>query len=165
MKTSFSLLAPAVAATVMLSSCATIFNRTTQSVKVTSEPSGLAFQVTDKSGGVVANGTTPGDVSLGTSAGYFKPESYTFTFRKNGKVIGSKNLTANMSGWYLGNILIGGLVGMLVVDPLTGAMFTLPDDVHFTSLQVATISQGDSKLRIASIDQLSAEQRKQLVRL
>ena len=154
-----------MAATVMLSSCATIFNRTSQAVSVTSEPSGFAFQVVDSSGTVVGNGTTPGDVSLDTSSGYFKPESYTFTFRKNGKLIGTKNLTANMSGWYLGNILIGGLVGMLVVDPLTGAMFSLPDDVHFTSLQVATISQGDAKLRIASINQLSASQRERLVRL
>lgn len=154
-----------MAATVMLSSCATIFNRTTQSVKVTSEPSGLAFQVQDSSGSVVASGNTPGEVSLGTSSGYFKPGNYTFTFRKNGKVVGTRNLTASMSGWYLGNVLIGGLVGMLVVDPLTGAMFTLPDDVHFTSLNVATISQGDAELRIASIHQLSASQRERLVRL
>jgi hypothetical protein len=30
-----------------------------------------------------------------------------------------------MSGWYIGNILFGGLIGMLVVDPQTGAMYRL----------------------------------------
>jgi len=35
-----------------------------------------------------------------------------------------------MSGWYWGNILIGGLIGMLVVDPLTGAMYKLPDGAN-----------------------------------
>ena len=27
-----------------------------------------------------------------------------------------------MNGWYIGNILFGGLIGFLIVDPLTGAM-------------------------------------------
>lgn len=32
-----------------------------------------------------------------------------------------------MDGWYVGNIIFGGLIGLLLVDPITGAMWKLPD--------------------------------------
>jgi hypothetical protein len=35
-----------------------------------------------------------------------------------------------MDGWYIGNILFGGLIGILIVDPLTGAMWKLDDVVY-----------------------------------
>ncbi len=34
-------------------------------------------------------------------------------------------LTPKMSGWYWGNLLFGGLIGMLAVDPATGAMWNI----------------------------------------
>ena len=41
---------------------------------------------------------------------------------------------ANVNGWYIaGNLVFGGLVGYLVVDPLTGAMWTLDTkDINVT---------------------------------
>lgn len=30
-----------------------------------------------------------------------------------------------MNGWYIGNLLFGGIIGLLIVDPATGAMWTL----------------------------------------
>jgi len=30
-----------------------------------------------------------------------------------------------MNGWYFGNLAIGGILGMLVIDPLTGAMYRM----------------------------------------
>jgi hypothetical protein len=33
-----------------------------------------------------------------------------------------------LNKWYFGNILLGGVIGMLVVDPLTGAMYSLDED-------------------------------------
>ena len=35
-----------------------------------------------------------------------------------------------MDGWYIGNIVFGGLIGWLVVDPASGAMWKLQDSVH-----------------------------------
>ncbi len=44
----------------------------------------------------------------------------------SGWFILSSNLNA---GWYLlGNLFIGGLIGWLIVDPATGAMYTLSSD-------------------------------------
>jgi hypothetical protein len=32
-----------------------------------------------------------------------------------------------LDGWYIGNILLGGLIGMLIVDPISGAMFKIAE--------------------------------------
>lgn len=34
-------------------------------------------------------------------------------------------ITFKIDGWYFGNILIGGVLGMLIVDPATGAMWKI----------------------------------------
>ncbi|MFH6792762.1 hypothetical protein ACHRCF_16520, partial [Acinetobacter baumannii] len=40
-------------------------------------------------------------------------------------------VTGTLSGWYLGNIIFGGLIGLLIVDPATGAMYKLaPKDIN-----------------------------------
>ncbi|GAA5482118.1 hypothetical protein [Haloferula sargassicola] len=157
--------AASVGVALLCSNCATVFNRTTQPVRVASNPSGLTFKVTDKEGVVVGNGTTPGEVRLKTSSNYFVPAAYIFTFSKNGKVVGSQVLTARVSGWYAGNILIGGLIGLVIVDPLTGAMYTLPDDVNFGGQPMASVTHDSGSLQFVSIDQLDGEQRARLARL
>jgi hypothetical protein len=37
-------------------------------------------------------------------------------------------LDSSVSGWYFGNLAFGGVIGMLIVDPLTGAMYNLTPD-------------------------------------
>ena len=37
------------------------------------------------------------------------------------------SIESSMDGWYIANILFGGLIGMLAVDPATGAMWKLPE--------------------------------------
>ena len=157
----------AIAATLALtlSNCATVFNRSTQPVQVTSQPAGLSFVVTDGDGTKVTSGVTPGEVRLSTSPGYFRAANYTFTFSKGGKVLGTRTLNAHVTGWYAGNILIGGLIGMIVVDPLTGSMYTLPNEVEFSG-QIAKVDHPSAgSLAILTVDQLSADQRARLVRL
>ena len=39
-----------------------------------------------------------------------------------------KVLETRMNGWYLGNIIFGGLIGALIVDPATGAMWTFKEN-------------------------------------
>lgn len=148
---------------VFLPSCATIISQGTKNVSIESQPSGLNFEVKDSEGTVVGSGKTPQTLSLSTGRGYFKPANYTIITKRGGKVVAERNLTATVNGWYFGNILIGGLVGMLIVDPLTGAMYTLPGTVDISAH--STASTGGRTLSVASIDTLSPEQRDQLVRL
>lgn len=166
MSTSAKILtASAVACSLLLSSCASVFNRSNQPVKVTSQPSGLTFSVTDGDGAKVASGVTPGEVRLDTSPGYFRAATYTFTFSNGKKVLGTRTLNAHVTGWYAGNILIGGLIGMLVVDPLTGSMYTLPNDVDFSG-QLASLEKAPAgSLAVLTTDQLTTAQRARLVRL
>ena len=107
------------------SGCATIVARSTQKVDVSSAPAGAAVAITNRAGEVVHSGTTPLTAKLRKGAGYFKKESYAVRFTKDGYETRELTLTGTMSGWYIGNILFGGLIGMLVVDPQTGAMYRL----------------------------------------
>ena len=153
----------ALASLVFLPSCATIISQGTKKVSIESQPSGLEFIIKDAEGTEVKRGRTPEVVSLSTGAGYFKPANYTILTKRGGKVIAERNLMATVNGWYFGNILIGGLIGMLVVDPLTGAMYTLPKTADISSH--ATAASAGRTLSIASIETLTPEQRTNLVRL
>ena len=40
------------------------------------------------------------------------------------------NLTKKFNAWYIGNIVFGGLIG-IIIDPITGAIYNLsPDEVN-----------------------------------
>jgi hypothetical protein len=150
-----------VSASLMLSACASIFNGQTQSVVIQSTPTGADMVVSNAAGEQVHAGVTPVTLTLRRSGGYFRPESYTIKFTKAGHAPKEVVITGTMSGWYIGNLLFGGLIGMLAVDPATGGMFVFPDTVNPT-LEVAAPSgrlQRESGLTIVSLDSLSPEMR------
>lgn len=164
MSTSAKILtASAVACSILLSSCASIVSRPSRDVSIQSNPSGLSFAVINAEGETIHSGTTPQVVNLTARGGYFKPAKYTVQVKRANKVIGSHQVTAGINGWYFGNLLIGGLVGMLIVDPLTGAMYRMPESITVDT--TATAATDPMSLNIASIDTLTPDQRKQLVRL
>jgi hypothetical protein len=53
------------------------------------------------------------------------------------------DLKASMNPWYIGNIIFGGLIGLVIVDPLTGAMWTL-DSEYTAQMQAGTVVKNDS---------------------
>ena len=152
----------ASAAVLALSGCASIFNGKTQSVVVSSVPAGATALVTNRAGEQVHTGVTPVTLTLNRGAGYFKAENYTITLTKAGYDTKQLTLSGSVSGWYIGNILFGGLIGMLAVDPVTGAMYTFPET---TSADLQTegtkSSQAGQPLTIVSTETLSAAQMQQ----
>jgi hypothetical protein len=77
------------------------------------------------------------------------------------------NLDSSVSGWYFGNLAFGGVIGMLIVDPLTGAMFNLtPDkiDQPLTSSQTQVIRQGKGVL-VVMVSQTTEQERANMVRV
>jgi len=68
----------------------------------------------------------------------------------------------SISGWYWGNILFGGLIGMLIVDPITGAMYKLPKN---TNVSLDGNSQASNEIKVISLDDLSQSQKSQLIRI
>lgn len=109
-----------------LSSCASIFTHSTYPVEFNSLPQGANVTVENRDGRTVYNGQTPATLWLQASAGYMRPEIYRVTYRQKGQEPVTTYIEAKIDGWYFGNLLFGGFVGMLLVDPLTGAMWRIP---------------------------------------
>jgi hypothetical protein len=140
------------------SGCATIVAKSSQAITVTSTPPGAAVTVTNRAGTVVHSGNTPLTVTLKKGAGYFKPENYTLRFTKDGFESSELQLKGTISGWYFGNLVFGGLIGMVAVDPATGAMYTLRPDTVEAALQAVKITRVETgSLTIVSTENLPAE--------
>lgn len=119
----------------VMAGCATIVGDDTQLVQVNSNPAGASFEIKDDSGRVVAQGKTPQGVTLAKSDGsYFGKISYQITFTKDGVQPITLPIKASANGWYIGgNIVFGGLIGWLAVDPFNGGMYTLkPKEINPT---------------------------------
>ena len=149
---------------VMVTGCSSIVSKSEYSVAVNSTPDGANFTITDRAGQKVHSGITPSSITLKSSAGYFKGETFTIALNKEGFAQKTYTLNSSVDGWYWGNILFGGLIGMLIVDPATGAMYNLPDRVDI-SLDRSSASANKNTLNVVSINSLSPEQLEQLVKL
>lgn len=111
-----------------VSGCATIINGSKNPIAINSNPDGAEISIINKKGEVIHKGTTPATVTLKSGAGYFKGEDYKVIFKKEGYAPKEAQIQRKISGWYIGgNFLFGGLIGWLIVDPITGAMWTLSD--------------------------------------
>lgn len=153
---------------VSISGCASIIGKSSYPVTIKSTPDGTHFVVKDSSGSAIHTGETPATVTLNSSNGYFKKASYTIVFSKDGYNEQTVPLVSGLDGWYWGNILLGGVIGMLIVDPATGAMWKLPDNVagNLAKQDVADLDKGlTPALQVVTLDQIPGELRSQLVRL
>jgi len=136
--------------------CASIVSSPNRPVAITSNPLGASFVVKKENGMAVSSGVTPSTITLNSSEGYFRPAKYVVDFTK-GKQTQSVPLTATMNGWYVGNILFGGLIGLLIVDPATGAMWKLDDTVIANFSHTTGIEVGNDGFVVCSIDQVPME--------
>lgn len=124
------------AATVAITGCASIVSDANYPVSIQSSPAGANYEIANEAGMVVSSGVTPGQVTLKAGAGFFDGELYRISYKKDGYQDQVSMLDSELDGWYWGNILIGGLIGMLIVDPSTGAMYKLPKSAHGNLVQV-----------------------------
>ncbi|MFC4314063.1 hypothetical protein ACFPN2_33630 [Steroidobacter flavus] len=115
-------------ASLFASGCASIVNGGNRDISIATQPPGATASVR-KSGGsisdVVAVEKTPCTISLDPKKSYFSGQSYTLRLELPGYKVTEVELTPKMSGWYWGNLLFGGIIGMLAVDPATGAMWNI----------------------------------------
>lgn len=157
-----SILACAVAS-LASSGCATIVAKSSQTITVTSVPDAASVSIINKSGAPVHSGTTPITVTLKKGRGYFKPESYTVRFAKDGYQAREVTVRGEVNGWYFGNVIFGGLIGLLAVDPATGAMYTLKPDAVGATLDALKVSRTDggqslTVILLASVPQMQRDQ-------
>lgn len=122
----------AAAALLSLTGCASIINGTSQEIAILSEPAGAEFRVVETG----QTGTTPATVELKRGDGYFSGARYNVAYSKPGYAGATQKLIPHVSGWYWVG-LFASAVSWLVVDPISGGMWRLPDESRAELQQVA----------------------------
>jgi len=150
----------------LFSSCATIFTKTTYPLAVNTEPSGAKVVITNKKGIEVFRGETPTSLKLKSSNGFFSKAEYSLKFTLPGYKEKTVTVSSSIDGWYWANILLGGVIGMLIVDPATGAMWKLDKEHINETLYPSSIGSIDNpELRILDINNIPADWKEYLVKL
>lgn len=142
--------------------CASIVSKSKWPVAIGSTPVGASVTITNKKGANVFQGTTPAALTLKSGAGFFAKESYLVKISMDGYDVKIISIECKLNGWYVGNILIGGLIGLLIVDPATGAMYKLRTDAVHENLTMTSVSAAPS-LRIMNANELPQDMRETLV--
>ncbi|MGI9305140.1 MAG: hypothetical protein ACR2RB_20905 [Gammaproteobacteria bacterium] len=148
-----------------LGGCASIVSKSSYPVNISSNPENAKIEITDEDGRLVFEGQTPAIVTLETKAGYFSGHDYTILFAKEGFNKHRVTLKSGVDGWYIwGNLIFGLVIGWLIVDPATGAMWKLPTDVSI-HLQQGASQQSSAGLRVATLDEVPQALRSELIRV
>ncbi|NCO68315.1 MAG: PEGA domain-containing protein [Nitrospirae bacterium] len=115
-----------------------------ETLNVRSNPEQAIVVITDEGGTKIFEGKTPTTVYLEKKKGYFRGKKYNVKIGKPGYAEQTVTVDTKLNGWYLGgNLIFGGLIGWLIVDPATGAMWTLDTN----ELNVTLEASKGSKLK------------------
>ena len=120
---------------ILFSSCASMFTKTSYPVTINSDPNGAKISIENRKGEIVYSGKTPAIVNLNASSKYMSGERFTVTLTKPGYEEQKIHINSEIESVYWGNIFFGGLIGMLVIDPLSGAMYKLDTETIITTLE------------------------------
>lgn len=152
-----------LAAALTMTGCASIFSGSTQTLTFKSVPDTANITITNKLGEKIHTGSTPATVTLKRGNGYFKPAGYQVTFSKEGFQTKTVQVKATVNGWYIANIIFGGLIGFLIVDPITGAMYTLsPSDINtlLDATQLVTTKKEQQSLTVMLVQDIPVDMMK-----
>lgn len=141
------------------SGCASLFNWSANPRIAISTDTPDALVVIRNAGEEVGKFYTPYEITLHSSRYGFLPSHYEFVFEKEGYVTETHYRDGKFCYWYIGNVLLGGLIGMLIVDPLTGSMYKIDDypvRVHMRRADGESVEQtkqsGQSQFTVLSMD-------------
>ena len=138
--------------------CATVMKGGEQQVSFRSDPSNASVSVYDGNGRLIANGRTPITLPLAKGASYFQAAKYRVVFESPGRSTKEMWLSGSLeTGWYIaGNFLVGGFIGWLIVDPLTGAMWTLKPSEIDAKLD-PSMSMSDGSIQVVLAETMSPD--------
>ncbi len=145
--------------------CASIVSKTSYQVPIQSDPKGAKITITDFKGRLVHTAETPTIAHLRAGAGYFKKAGYLVKLELEGYDTKTVPVTFDINGWYFGNVLFGGLVGMLIVDPATGAMWKLDTKFVNETLKQTTASATEPALELRDINNIPATWKAHLIEI
>lgn len=153
--------------TLLLSSCASIVSKSRYPVSINSAPNESKIVITDKKGAVVFSGQTPVVVELKSGAGFFTKAQYQITLSKIGYQDKIVPLNYKLDGWYFGNILLGGigLLGIIAIDPATGAMFKIDNQYLNETLIPLNANTSNENLKIFAYNDIPEEWKENLIEI
>jgi PEGA domain len=108
----------------LFTGCASIIDGGPKTVQINSNPAGAKVTIFNKAGKEVSVNTTPATIAL-NRGGFYSTENYRFHFEMPGYYPYETHVKSSIDGWYFCNIIFGGALGILIVDPATGDMWTL----------------------------------------
>ncbi len=158
---------PMVCVLILAAGCASIVSNSQYPVIINSQPNPVDITIVDRSGRTVHTGQTPTTVTLVAGAGYFKGQNYTVTFKKDGYAAHTAQIGRGVDGWYIaGNLFFGGPIGWFIVDPLTGAMWKLDEEVSATlTRQTSSLPRENIDIHIVVLDDVPQPLRSKMVRV
>lgn len=146
---------------ILFSSCATLLSKSSYPIKIDSNPDNLKFEVFARDGYKVASGKTPQIVNLRSSAGYFKPENYSVVFYSlENQEVSRLPINFHVDGWYIGGNLVwlwAMPITYLIIDPLTGSMWTPDQKYILANIDKSTSSVDVPVLKVLTMDQFEGE--------
>lgn len=137
-----------------LSSCASIVSKGNYPISINSTPSEAKIVITNKKGVEIYSGNTPANLKLKAGSGFFGKAHYNVKFTKDGYQSRTVPVNFKLDGWYFGNILVGGLIGMLIIDPATGAMYKLDTEFLNETLSQSTANVDNTELKVYEISEI-----------
>ena len=150
--------------TLLLNGCASVFSVSEYPVHIDSVPSDMEIVDTDRNGDIEYRGRTPAVVNLDARGGYFVREKYTVKLYDAGNVVGRKQIDGGVDLWYFVNFLPWTtLVGFFVIDPLTGAMWSLDQSVTIFREVKTTDANGSSQQQVVNAEDISDTQQHSLI--
>lgn len=148
-----------------LSGCATIMGNNSYPVRISSNPAGAHVSVTNRNNKEIYKGSTPAQVKLNTGGAYLKKPQYKISLSAPGFADHTETIYFRLNGWYYGNLLFGGIVGMLIVDPVTGSMWKTDTQSISPTLTTSGTSQIGPSLEIIDIKAIPDSLRSSLVKI
>ncbi len=152
-----------VSSIIIMTGCASIVSKSSWPITINSSPSEAKISITDKKGIEIYTGSTPATLKLKSGAGFFSKARYQVTFQKTGYDKKVVPVEFKLNGWYFGNILIGGPLGLLIIDPVTGAMFKLDTEFLNETLTKSVTSVDAKEIKLLDINKIPMEWHNHLV--
>lgn len=128
-----TIISSTLAIVLLTTSCATIVSGSKQNVKFDSNPSTATIFIDE-----VEVGKTPFEIKLK------RKSEYSIMIKLEGYQTYETKLTRKFNAWYIGNILFGGLIGV-IIDPITGAMYNLTPDQVNAQMNKGTVFKSNGK--------------------